>query len=138
MFKVVGIEKIIPPETAMQEISSHWETFYQVIQHVPGEGLYAVYDNYEGNFMKPYRYTIGRKVPSNYKLTEQDKKVNFVLREIPDVKYEVVTATGHMPFALVDKWKMIWMEKEDRRNYTLDYEFYKKDDEVDIHVAVRG
>lgn len=137
MFKVIGIEKIVQPETAMQDISGHWETYHQIMDSVPGESTYVVYDKYEGNFMKPYRYHIGKKVPLDYELTDDDKKVGLTLNEIPEAKYEVVTALGNMPLALVDKWKMIWAEKEDKRTYTTDFEIHKSENLVEIHLAVK-
>ncbi len=136
MFKVIGIEKIIQPETAMQDIAALWDALYEILEHVDGAGTYAVYDNYEGNFMKPYRYLVGKRVRGDHTLTQDEIKAGLSLREVPEGKYEVVKAKGRMPLALIDQWKMIWGNKEGLRSYRVDYEEYKNDSEVDIYLGV--
>ena len=137
MFKVIGVEKCIHPESAMQDIAALWEVFYQKMEEVQGTGMYAVYTDYQGNYMKPYQYLVGKKVKGDYELSEAELRAGLSIRVVPKANYEVVDVKGNMPLALVDKWKMIWSEKEEARTYATDYEEYKTDSEVSIFLGVK-
>lgn len=137
MFQVLGIEKKIHPKLALKEIGDHWERFYQKMEEIQGQGLFAVYSNYQGNYTKPYQYLIGKQVPESYQLTEAEIKAGLTLWQVPELKYEVLNVKGNMPDALFHEWKKIWNDKEAERLYRVDYEVYKSDSEVDIYLSIK-
>ena len=101
--------------------------------------IFVVYTDYEGDYTKPYSYTLGYEVSS--------------LDVIPDgmcgitvfsAQYEEFTVKGKIPDIVVETWQHIWQPEIDKkRSYTVDFEVYKGDNdnsdntEVKIFIAVK-
>ena len=144
-FTVVGISIMTDRSKATQDINALWEAFFsqqigQKITAKTDDFIYAVYSDYEGDYEKPYRYTIGYRVEDDRDVeTATDTQLNAVT--IQDQSYAVMSATGKQPDALIETWTAIWASDLER-TYKTDFELYGERffedgvNEVLIHVGV--
>jgi len=61
---------------------------------------------------------------------------------IRDGRYMVFAAKGDMPQVVIDTWGKIWRYfsaegVSHQRAYTTDFEFYKNQQEIEIHIAIK-
>jgi predicted transcriptional regulator YdeE len=106
---------------------------------IPGrlsDSVYAVYYDYEGDYMQPFSYFIGCAVKNDAIETP-----GLEILTIPSGTYRKFTAKGILPDCISYTWKKIW-ESGIRRAYRTDFEVYgqrSKDwnnAEVDIFISV--
>jgi len=143
-FRVVGISIITTNENdkAAEDINALWERFFSesVGQNLTARAddvIYAVYSDYEGDHTKPYRITIGYRVPEDYKAPEGFHSVS-----VEGGDYGILSAQGQQPQALIQTWEAIWGGDLDRALKT-DFELYGQRffetgvHEVLVHVGLK-
>ncbi len=125
-FDIIGISEIIKDrDTASEIINGLWEKFFkdsigQQVDDRIDDVIYAVYSDYEGDYTKPYRITIGYKVSNN---GSAKSDLHHVRVEMDD--YAMMSASGEQPKALIETWEAIWQSDLDR-SYKTDFEVYGK------------
>lgn len=91
--------------------------------------MYGVYSNYESDLNGDYDVTVGVEV------TKSKKAI-----VIEDEKYLVFKKEGELPQVVVDTWEEIWdyFENNDeyKRKYSIDFEHYTKEDEIEIYISI--
>jgi predicted transcriptional regulator YdeE len=128
------------PATA--KIPGLWRRFYQerLLEKIPSKkptGMpMGVYSKYKTDHTGPYYLLAGTEVSS---LDELPGGMTGVT--ISGGKYLVFTAQGPMPKILIETWMTIWdyFSKSSiyKRAYTTDFELYRGEDAVDIHIAIK-
>lgn len=126
-FEVVGVSCVISGggEDAAEEINALWETFFKEqveskIESRQDDVIYAVYSDYEGDYTKPYRLTIGYKVPED---AGKELPEEFYRVEVKEEDYALISTGGEQPKALLEAWKTVWQSDLDRC-YKTDFEVY--------------
>lgn len=144
-FRLIGIE--LPQKTTNKDGQSGtdcgnlWQQFEkeQVFSRIEGrenDKVYAVYHNYEGDYMQPFSYFIGCKVSIDAVVPEGLSELH-----IPKGTYAEFTAKGVMPVCIADAWKTIWAS-DIQRAYSYDFEVYDErsadwnNAEVDLFISV--
>ncbi len=91
--------------------------------------MYGVYSNYTSNTSGDFDVTIGVEVTKNKKAIV-----------IEDEKYLVFKKEGELPQVVIDTWKDIldYFENNDefKRKYSIDFEHYTKEDEIEIYISI--
>jgi predicted transcriptional regulator YdeE len=91
--------------------------------------MYGVYSNYTSDVNGDYDVTVGVEV------TKSKKAI-----VIEDEKYLVFKNEGELPQVVIDTWKEIWdyFENNDeyKRKYSIDFEHYTKEDEIEIYISI--
>ena len=91
--------------------------------------MYGVYSNYTSDVNGDYDVTVGVEV------TKSKKAI-----VIEDEKYLVFKKEGELPQVVIDTWKDIWdyFENNDeyKRKYSIDFEHYTKEDEIEIYISI--
>ena len=122
-FEVIGITTRTTNENgqSMADIEALWGRFWgdKIQDQIPNklsDDIYAVYTNYESDYMGSYSLTIGARVRS--------------LKEIPDGftgltveggAFRKYVSKGKMPDAVVKTWMEIWSDSDLKRAYTFDF-----------------
>ena len=91
--------------------------------------MYGVYSNYTSDLNGDYDVTVG---------VEVTKAKNAIV--IKDEKYLVFKKEGELPQVVIDTWTEIWEYFENnteyKRAYTIDFEHYTKEDEIEIYISI--
>ena len=91
--------------------------------------MYGVYNNYTSDLKGDFDVTIG---------VEVTKAKNAIV--IIDEKYLVFKKVGELPQVVIDTWAQIWEyfenNSEYKRAYTIDFEHYTKENEIEIYVSI--
>lgn len=112
------------------------EKYYDKIPNKLGNDILAVYHDYEGDYMQPFSYFIGCKVPID---TPVPEGLDSVI--IPQGAFQKIVAKGQMPDCIGAAWIKIWNANLPRA-YKADFEVYDErcadwsNAEVDIYVSV--
>ena len=123
------------PETA--KIGRLWQKFDDMVavdyQH--GDRVYVVYHHYESDASGEFTVTAG------FDGDEKLSKEKLELIEIQAGNYLVFSATGEVPKIIIDTWMEIWgyfssEVCEHTRLFTTDFEYYKSQNTIEIHIAV--
>ena len=124
------------PETA--KIGRLWQKFDDTVavDYMHGDRVYGVYHHYESDASGDFSVTAG---------FDGDEKLSKEKLELIDIQagnYLVFGATGEMPQTVIDTWMTIWdyfssEVCEHTRLFTTDFEFYKSQNEIAIHIAVK-
>jgi predicted transcriptional regulator YdeE len=143
-FKLVGISVKTTNENnqAKTDIQNLWTRFFdeKIISKIANrvnDEVFALYTDYEGDFMKPYLAMIGCKVS-----LVQSIPVGLTCKEVPATKFAVVEVQGEYPASLIETWQTIWRSNIDRA-YTFDFEHYpvpfdaKTNTNFSIYVALK-
>lgn len=108
-----------------KDIGKLWEKFYSdnLLELIPNKlnnDIYSVYTDYKSDYKDEYTTIIGLQVSS------LDSIPNGLMGKIfPAEIFEVFTAQGQMPKAVMDVWFDIWeRDSELQRKYTYDFEVY--------------
>ena len=92
--------------------------------------LYGVYSNYDSDLNGDYTVTVG---------VEVTKSKNAIV--IEDQKYLVFKNKGDFPEVVIDTWDIVWkyFEENDEyeRMYTIDFEKYVSETELEIYIAIK-
>ena len=91
--------------------------------------MYAVYNNYTSDVNGDYDVTVGVEV------TKSKKAI-----VIEDEKYLVFKKEGELPQVVIETWKEIWdyfeNNDEHKRKYSIDFEHYTKEEEIEIYISI--
>ncbi|APW65570.1 MULTISPECIES: GyrI-like domain-containing protein [Arcobacteraceae] len=91
--------------------------------------MYGVYNNYTSDLNGDFDVTIG---------VEVTKAKNAIV--ITDEKYLVFKKVGELPQVVIDTWTQIWEyfenNSEYKRAYTIDFEHYTKENEIEIYISI--
>src|SRR5699024_711199 len=145
-FKIIGIsiETTNESEKAMEDIGQLWDRFYS--EDIPAEipakadsDIYAVYTDYETDYLGKYRIILGCRVTSLDRVPE-----GFEARAFNGGMYLKYNAKGKIPDAVARQWQEIWDQDDNlNRAYTADFEVYgeksqnPEDAEVGIYIALK-
>jgi len=145
-FVIVGLRIKTTNENAQsgKDIPALWDRFMKenIVSKIPNridDTIYAIYTNYEGDYMKPYDTILGCRV------SKADVIPDGMFTQTFDAKtYAKFTCKGDVTKgAVYDTWTTIWNSKLDRQYYA-DFEVYgvkssdPKNAEIDIFVSVNG
>lgn len=122
-FYIVGISVVTQSRRATGDINALWERFFieqigSKVSEKQDDVIYAVYSDYKGNHTKPYRLTIGYKVPSDAVCPAGLHKVHVAAQD-----YAIVEAAGPQPQTLIESWSAIW-QSDMPRTFQTDFEVY--------------
>lgn len=121
-FHIIGLQ-IRTSNATPDEMGILWHKFDQEklgekISHKIGNELIAVYSDYEGDYTKPYTYTLGYKVSNTDHVPH-----NMVAMEVPAGNFAHIQVTGGLPDMFFKAWQDIWaQDAELNRAYYVDYE----------------
>ncbi len=122
--KIVGISLKTTNENnqASKDIPVLWEKFFKEnvsdkITNKKSCEIYALYTDYEGDFMKPYSVVLGYEVENFENIPE-----GMTAKEIPSSSYAVFKAEN--PKTVMSAWQNIWKTSLNRK-YLVDFEVYK-------------
>jgi len=108
-----------------QDIGKLWGQFYS--ENLPGKipnklsnDIYSVYTDYKSGYQDEYTTIIGLQVSSLDAIPD-----GLTGRQFPAETFDVFTAKGQMPEAVVNVWLDIWQRDDElQRKYTYDFELY--------------
>ncbi|MEY4588673.1 MAG: hypothetical protein RL497_749 [Pseudomonadota bacterium] len=104
------------------------------VNYRSGARVYSVYSEYETDASGNYSILVGTdKVESSAVALDSVK--------IQEGNYLVFSAQGQVPNIVFEAWAKIWKYFENEncphvRAYTTDFEFYKSQNEIEIHIAI--
>jgi len=120
-----------------QKIVSLWEKYdvdniySKTFNKSNNTSLYGVYSNYESDVNGDYDVTVAVEVTKT-----KDKPII-----IENKKYLVFKKDGELPEVCSELWEEIWdyFEKnsEYERAYTVDFEKYSKEDQIEIYISIK-
>lgn len=125
-----------------RDIGELWGQFYSqnLLETIPNKlsnDIYSIYTDYKSDFTDEYTTIIGLQVSSLDTIPS-----GLIGRQFPTETFEVFTAQGEMPQAIMNTWLDIWQrDNELQRKYTYDFEFYGEksqngeNSEVQIFIA---
>lgn len=119
-----------------QAIGDLWRRFHamgdqNVIAVRQDDAVYCVYCEYEGDWTKSFTVVIGCAVARDASIPEGMKKI-----DVQAGTFAVLQALGELPKGVFEAWDEVWKTPLDRR-YQADFDCYKKDGAVSVHVGVR-
>lgn len=105
------------------------------VNYQAGARVYAVYYDYESDVSGAYSVFAG----CDHVEEEVDGIEEITLQ---NGRYLVFTAVGEVPQVVLQTWMKIWdyfaqADAPYQRAYTTDFEFYKSQTEVEIHIAIQ-
>ncbi len=110
----------------MDKIKNMWESASSSLTNYEGN-VYGVYYDYESDYKGDYSVGVA---------TEKNGGTPI---EIPTEKYEIFTVDSTDDQGVFKTWSSIWNLEESgtlNRAYTVDFEKYLPDGEIEIHIAV--
>lgn len=136
---ISGISTITNNETEISEngkIPALWEEYFEknvyskTFNKANSEYMYGVYSDYTSDVNGDYKITVG---------VEVTKPKNAIV--IEDKRYLVFDKKGEFPDVVVDLWNEIWEYFESNsdyeRAYSIDFEKYVSDDEIEIYISIK-
>jgi len=144
-FSIIGIEVRTTNQNqqALQDLGQLWGRFFgeAIADKIPNKtsnDIFAIYTDYESNYLGKYTTIIGIPVTNLDVIPD-----GMMGRTFEPEQFQVFTAKGEMPQAVGKKWGEIWNQDAAlNRKYTYDYEVYGAksqngvDSEVDIYIAI--
>ena len=122
------------PETA--KISGLYQRFDEniVVDYQHGARVYGIYFDYESDASGMFSVLAGAD-------QIESSKVNLQSVTIEAGDYLVFEGKGEMPQAVIDTWMKIWdyfsgEKNEYQRVYKTDFELYKSETLVEIHIGI--
>lgn len=130
--RVIGLSSRVSNEQ-FQDIVALWDQFYSkdiknMINDRVSDDVIAVYTDYEGDYKAPYKLLIGYEVSNECSCPQGLDETQF------DNGHTVYTVKGPLPDVVIEQWKAVWNDTSQKRAYVADYDRYKTDGSVDIHV----
>jgi predicted transcriptional regulator YdeE len=118
------------------KIAGLWDRFYEKIAPSIQErgSIYGVYYNYESDMSGRYSVLAGSD-----EIQSIDAHLEQVMIQSGD--YLVFSGTGDIPEVVMKIWAQIWdyFSRDDapyQRAYTTDFERYKRQNDIEIYIAV--
>ena len=119
-----------------QKIAPLWEKYADesiygnTLNKANNTAMYGVYSNYVSDVNGDYDVTVG---------VEVTKPKNAIV--IENAKYLLFTKKGELPDVAFILWQEIWdyfaNNDEYERKYTVDFEKYSKEDEIEIYISIQ-
>ena len=105
-----------------------------VVNYQEGARVYGVYFDYESDASGEFSVLAGAD-------NIESASAELETVTLPAGSYLVFAGKGEMPNAVINTWMKVWdyfsaADCPHQRAYSVDYEFYKGPDEVDIYIAV--
>ena len=118
-----------------EKIAQLWEdytqnnTYTKTLNKVKDISMYGVYSNYVSDHNGDYDVTVG---------VEVTKAKNPII--IENERYLVFSKKGELPEIIYDTWQEIWdyFENNDeyKRKYSIDFEKYSVEEEIEIYISI--
>ncbi len=105
------------------------------VNYRAGARVYSVYYDYESDASGDYSVLIGADAVASSSLALTEVKIQAG-------NYLVFSAKGQVPHIVIETWNEIWRyfssdECMHTRAYRTDFEFYKSQDEIEIHIGIK-
>ena len=105
------------------------------VNYRAGARVYSVYYDYESDASGDYSVLIGADAVESSSLELSELKIQAG-------NYLVFSAQGQVPQIVIETWGNIWryFSSEDcahARAYVTDFEFYKSQNEIEIHIGIK-
>ena len=144
-FNIIGIATRTSNKNnqSQEDLGKLWGRFFaeNIPEKIPNKlssDVIAIYTDYISDYTDEYTAIIGIPVT-----TLDEIPAGLIGREFPADHFQLFTAKGEMPKAVVDVWLDIWhRDKELQRKYTYDFEVYGpksqhgENSEVEIYLSV--
>ncbi len=105
------------------------------VDYAKGFRVYNLYYNYESDASGEFSVLAGTDQISQPQIDGLETVI------IPKGKYILFEAKGSVPRVVIETWTKIWDYFEDNnefeRSYTVDFEFYKSQNEIEVYIAVK-
>ena len=94
--------------------------------------MYGVYSEYTNGKDGDYKVTVA---------VEVSKNKNAIL--IENQKYLVFKNQGELPQIVIDTWAQVWEyfaddNSEFKRSFSIDFEKYLENDEIELYISIEG
>lgn len=105
------------------------------VNYRAGARVYSVYYDYESDASGDYSVLIGADAVASSSLALSEVKIQAG-------NYLVFSAQGQVPQIVFETWGKIWNYFSSEgcvhtRAYVTDFEFYKSQDEIEIHIGIK-
>ena len=105
------------------------------VNYRAGARVYSVYYDYESDASGNYSVLIGAD-------SVESSSLNLDEVKIQEGNYLVFSAQGQVPQIVFETWGKIWQYFSSEncahtRAYVTDFEFYKSQDEIEIHIGIK-
>lgn len=105
------------------------------VNYRAGARVYSVYYDYESDVSGNYSVLVGAD-------SVESSTVELEEIKIQEGNYLVFSGNGQVPQVVFETWRKVWDYFSDEhcphsRAYSTDFEFYKTQNDIEIHVAVK-
>jgi predicted transcriptional regulator YdeE len=105
------------------------------VNYKDGARVYIVYYDYESDASGEYSLLVGADAVESATVALEQKTIQAG-------KYLVFFGQGQVPQVVFETWKKVWQyfsdeNSEFKRAYTTDFEFYKDQNTIEIHIAIK-
>ncbi|MDH5231921.1 MAG: GyrI-like domain-containing protein [Gammaproteobacteria bacterium] len=106
-----------------------------MVNYQAGEKVFGIYHNYESDHTGEFDVMAG----FDGEVNSTDARLKQIV--IPGGEYLVFQQSGEMPQCVIQAWQQVWdyfadAESEHRRAFSIDFEFYKSENEVEVYIAI--
>ena len=106
-----------------------------VVNYLAGARVYGVYYDYESDSQGNYSVLVGADSVESSVVTLEEVTIQ-------EGNYLVFSGSGQVPQIIFELWSQVWdyfsSEKcAHTRVYTTDFEFYRTQNEIEIHIAIK-
>lgn len=145
-FKIIGISTRTSNQNnqSQQDLANLWQRFFaeNIIENIPNKissEIISIYTDYSSDFTGDYTTIIGIPV-SNL----DEIPTGMIGRDFPAENFQIFTAKGEMPNAVLQTWMEIWQnDVQLNRKYSYDFEVYGENSQnaphstVDIYLSTK-
>jgi len=106
-----------------------------IVNYKAGARVYSVYYDYESDVSGAYEVLVGAD-------NIESSTIELDSVKIQAGNYLVFAGNGQVPQVVFETWSKVWSyfssdECQHTRAYTTDFEFYKSQHEIEIHIAIK-
>lgn len=106
-----------------------------IVNYRAGARVYSVYYDYESDVSGAYSVLVGAD-------NVESSAVELDSVKIQAGSYLVFSGSGQVPQVVFETWSKVWNyfsgeQCQHVRAYTTDFEFYKSQNEIEIHIAIK-
>lgn len=138
-FKIIGISTRTSNQNnqAQQDLANLWQRFFaeNITENIPNKissEIISIYTDYSSDFTGDYTTIIGIPV-SNL----DEIPTGMIGRDFPAETFQIFTAKGEMPNAVLQTWMEIWQnDVQLNRKYSYDFEVYGENSQNGPHSTV--
>lgn len=141
--KIIGISvrTTNKDHQSSRDLGKLWAKFFEddISGKVPGKlnnSIYTIYTDYKSNYTEEYTAILGVPVADLSEIPS-----GCIGREFPPENFQLFTAKGEMPNAVVNTWLDIWKNDTSlHRKYTYDLEVYgekaQSGEDAEVHIFI--